>query len=120
MKMQFYTLPIVVVAAALVSACSPSNAVQEYASENTVSFRYSAYDSVPTLTAEARDKAAKHCAQYGKYANYQGGNAANAWTAEEIHTFACEDFKTNDGAVVAGQSDRPDFVYVPVQTYVYN
>ncbi len=119
MKTQRHILPISMIAAALVSACAPSNAVQDYASSNTVSFRYTAYDSVLTLTAEARDKAAQHCAQHGKHANYKGGNAVSPLSAEEIHTFACEDVKTDDSTVIAAQSERPDYVYVPVQTYVY-
>ena len=86
--------------------------MQDYASENSISLRYSAYDSVPTLTSEARDAAIKHCAKYGKYANYQGGNAVNAMSTEEIHRFACEDRKTDDSAVIAGQSDRPSYIFI--------
>ncbi|WP_170607957.1 hypothetical protein [Ruegeria arenilitoris] len=99
------------------AACSPTPAKQDYASENTISFRYSAYDSVPTLTAEAQDKAAKHCAKYGKHANYKGGNAVSPISTEEIHTFACESVKTDDSLIIAKQSERPDVLIY--QTPVY-
>ncbi len=100
-----------------ISACAPSNAIQDYGSENTVSFRYSAWDSVPTLTAEARDKAAAHCAKYGKHANYKGGNAVNLYTSEEIHTFSCDAVKIDDGNVIAGQSQRPDSTVIMMQSF---
>ncbi|MBR9765844.1 MAG: hypothetical protein GYB53_20575 [Rhodobacteraceae bacterium] len=96
----------------LAGCMSPTSPVQEYASENSISLRYSAYDSVPTLTGEARDMAIEHCARYGKFANYQGGNAANALTAEEIHRFSCESRKTDDSAVIAGQSQRPGYILI--------
>lgn len=96
----------------LLSGCVPTAPVQEYASENSISLRYSAYDSVPTLTSQARDVAIKHCAGYGKYANYQGGNAVNGLTAEELHRFACEARKTDDSAVIAGQSHRPGYIFI--------
>ncbi|WP_428516584.1 hypothetical protein [Roseovarius sp.] len=96
----------------LAGCMSPTSPVQEYASETSISLRYSAYDSVPTLTSEARDMAVRHCAQYGKHANYQGGNAANALTTEEIHRFACESKKTDDSAVIAGQSQRPGYIFI--------
>lgn len=86
--------------------------VQDYASENSISVRYSAYDSVPTLTSEARDMAIRHCAKYGKFANYQGGNSVNALSTEEIHRFACESKKTNDNIVIAGQSKRPSYIFI--------
>ncbi len=57
--------------------------------------------------------AVQHCAKFGKYANYRGGNAVNAFTAEEIHQFACESTKTDDSAVIAAQSRRPTYVEVP-------
>ena len=96
----------------LVAACTPTAPVPDYASANSITLRYSAYDSVPTLTSEARDAAIKHCAKYGKYANYQGGNAVNAMSTEELHRFACEDRKTDDSAVIAGQSRRPATSYI--------
>lgn len=96
----------------LAGCVAPTAPVEDYASENSISLRYSAYDSVPTLTSEARDMAIKHCAQYGKQANYQGGNAASALTAEEIHRFACEKHKTDDSLVIAGQSKRPSYIFI--------
>lgn len=102
-----------IVAATLVSACAPTPAQQDYVSKNVISFKYSAYDAVPTLTAEAIDKATEHCAQYGKYANYKGGRAVNLYSTEEIHQFACEAKKTDDSAIIAQQSQRPDYIYVP-------
>lgn len=98
-----------------IAACSPTAPVPEFASESGISLRYSAYDSVPTLTAQARDVAVKHCAQYGKFANYRGGNAVSPISAEEIHQFACESTKADDSAIIAAQSKRPE--YVPVPTY---
>ena len=104
---------VTIIGVVLIPACTPSPPVEDYASENTISFRYNAYDSVPTLTAETRDKAIKHCAQFGKFANYKGGSAVNAmWSTGEIHTFACDEVKTDDGVVLAGQNKRPDLNYV--------
>ena len=97
--------------------CRPTPPILDHASENVVSFRYHAYDSVPTLTAEALDKAVRHCARFGKFANYKGGSGVSEWTTEEVHTFACEDTKTDDGAVIAGQSRRPD-VLIGGSTFV--
>ena len=96
----------------LLAGCIATPPAQTFASENGISLKYSAYDSVPTLTAEAREMAVKHCAKFGKFANYRGGNAANMLTAEEIHQFACEKQKTDDGTVIAGQSDRPSYIFI--------
>ena len=63
------------------AGCTATPPAQTFASENGISLKYSAFDSVPTLTAEAREMAVKHCAQFGKFANYRGGNAANMLTA---------------------------------------
>lgn len=103
-------------AALALCACVPTAPVADFASKNGIAIRYSAYDTVPTLTAEAREMAIQHCAKYGKHANYRGGNAVNAFTAEEIHQFACESTKTDDSAVIAAQSQRPSYIEVP--TYV--
>lgn len=99
----------------VLAACMPTAPVQQFASPNGITLKYEAYDSVPTLTAEAREIAVQHCAKYGKYANYRGGNAVNPLSAEEIHQFACEAVKTDDSAVIAAQSSRPN--YVPVTVY---
>ncbi len=96
----------------LAGCVAPTAPVQDYASENSITLRYSAYDSVPTLTSEARDMAINHCSKFGKYANYQGGNAVNALSSEELHRFACEKQKTDDGAVIAGQSKRPSYIFI--------
>lgn len=103
---------IAIVLALVLTACSTTPSVTVFASENGISLRYSAYDSVPTLTAEAREKAIQHCAKYGKFANYRGGNAANLLTAEEIHQFACEKVKTDDSVMIAAQSKRPGYVII--------
>ncbi|MBY6158500.1 hypothetical protein [Pseudooceanicola nitratireducens] len=98
-------------AIALVSACSTATSpVQKYASPHSITLNYSAYDMVPTLTSEARDMAIDHCAKYGKFANYQGGNAVNPLSSEETHRFACESRKTDDGKVIAGQSNRTNLI----------
>ena len=94
-------------------ACTAGPPTQEFASENGISIKYKAYDSVPTLTAQAREMAVQHCAQYGKYANYRGGNAVSPVSAEEVHQFACERKKTDDSVVLAAQSQRPTYVPVP-------
>ncbi|MBD0864817.1 MAG: hypothetical protein GDA36_03990 [Rhodobacteraceae bacterium] len=118
LKMKLPGVICAAIAIAVTAACTPSPPVQDYASENIISFRYSAYDYVPTLTAEAWDKAIGHCAQFGKFANYKGGNDVNAWTAEEVHTFTCDDQKLDDGLVIAGQSKRPDINYNYTSTTV--
>ncbi len=101
--------------ALVLAACTTGTLTQEFASENGISLKYSAWDTVPTLTAEASDIATRHCATYGKFANYRGGNAVNALvSAEEVHKFACEKTKADDNAVIAAQSTRPDYVVVPV------
>ena len=92
--------------------CVSTPPSQTYSSETGITLKYSAYDSVPTLTAEARDMAVKHCAKFGKFANYRGGSSANAITADEIHQFACEKQKTDDGTVIAGQSERPSYIFI--------
>lgn len=114
MKHRHVAIIATVIAAA---GCQPTPPIQDHASENVISFRYNAYDSVPTLTAKALDKAMRHCARFGKFANYKGGSAVSEWTSEEIHTFACEDTKTDDGSVIAGQSRRPD-VMIGGSTFV--
>jgi hypothetical protein len=86
--------------------------ITQFASENGIALRYSAYDSVPTLTAEAREIAIQHCAKYGKFANYRGGNSANLLTAEEVHQFVCENKKTDDSAMIAAQSKRPGHIFI--------
>ncbi|MCY4300943.1 MAG: hypothetical protein OXC68_04285 [Aestuariivita sp.] len=93
--------------------------VEDYVSENTISFRYTAWDSVPTLTAEAIDKAIRHCARFEKFANYKGGGAVNMWSPEEIHTFTCDEQKIDDGAVIAGQSRRPNSHYTSTTVVTY-
>ena len=104
--------PASVTVLVLTGCMAPTPPVKHYASENAVSLRYSAYDSVPTLTAEAREMAIKHCEAYGKFANYQGGNALNAWTAEEIHRFSCDSSRNDDSRIIAGQSQRPSYIII--------
>ena len=97
--------------------CSPTPPETEFASDTGIAITYEAYDTVPTLTAEARDVAVKHCAKFGKFANYKGGNAVNLYSAEEVHQFACESTKTDDSTIIAAQSQRPDYVAVPTYNY---
>ena len=94
------------------TACNATSPMTNFASENGISLRYSAYDSVPTLTAEAREKAIQHCATYGKFANYRGGNSVNQLSAEEIHQFACEKKKTDDSVILAAQTKRPGYILI--------
>ena len=77
------------------TACfTPSKPTIHFASENTIALKYSAYDALPTVTAEAIDMAIEHCEKYGKGMKLISSNAANLYTAQEIHTFMCtNDFK---------------------------
>ena len=75
-----------------VSGCMPTKPIVHYASENTFAVKYSAYDTLPTVTAEAIDMAVNHCAKYGKGMKLVSSNAVNGLTTLEIHTFMC----TND------------------------
>ena len=75
------------------TACfSPSKPIIHFASENSIALKYSAYDALPTVTAEALDMAVKHCEKHGKGMKLVSSNAANLYTTTEIHTFMC----TND------------------------
>ena len=55
------------------------------------SIKYSAFDVVPTVTAEAIDMAIKHCASYGKGMKLVSSNAVSPYLTEEIHTFICDE-----------------------------
>jgi hypothetical protein len=70
--------------------CSPTTPKVTFASENTISLQYSAFDIGPTVSAEAIDMAIKHCAKYNKGMRLISSNAANLYSTEEIHTFMCE------------------------------
>ena len=77
----------------VLSACiTPSKPTIHYASANAIAIKYSAYDILPTVTAEAIDMAVEHCKKHGKGMKLVSSNAANKLTTEEIHTFMC----TND------------------------
>ena len=84
----------IAISAFALTACSsaPTTPVVDYASENSISLRYSAYGYTPTVSAEAIDMAAKHCSKHGKGFKLVSSNAAGGMTTEEIHTFMC----TND------------------------
>ena len=77
------------------TACfTPSKPTIHFASENSIALKYSAYDALPTVTAEAIDMAIEHCEKHGKGMKLVSSNAANLYTAQEIHTFMCtNDFK---------------------------
>lgn len=98
------------------AACEVSAPVIEHASENSIAIRYTAWDTVPTLTAEAIDIAIEHCKSYGLYANYRGVNVPNALSAEEVHIFVCEATKTDDNAVIAAQNQRYSDIYSAAMT----
>jgi hypothetical protein len=75
------------------SACmSPTKPEVHFASENSIAIKYSAYDIVPTVTAEALDMAIKHCEKHGKGMKLVSSGALNSLTTQELHTFMC----TND------------------------
>jgi hypothetical protein len=82
-------LLIIFIALGLVG-CSPTTPKVTFASENTISLQYSAFDYGPTVTAEAIDMAIKHCAKYNKGMRLISSNAASVYSTEEIHTFMCE------------------------------
>jgi hypothetical protein len=103
-----------ILAVLVVASCTTTAPTEEYASADGITLKYSAWDSVPTLTAAARTQAVQHCAKYGKFANYIGGNAVSPLTAEETHQFSCDVEKTDDSRVLAAQSQRPNYVPVPV------
>lgn len=102
------------------SGCMATAPIQHFASPNGIALRYEAYDEIPTLTPEARELAIQHCAKYGKYANYKGGNAVSPLSAEEIHTFECDNVKRDDSAIIAAQSVRPTYVPIPVYRRLNN
>ena len=77
-----FTLPIFLV------ACNPTKPNVYYASENTISLQYNAYDVKTTVSAEAIDMAADHCKKYGKGFKLVE-SSASAFTTQETHTFLC-------------------------------
>ena len=82
---------VLVALVALLSACAPTKPVVQYASENAITLKYSAYDIVPTVTPEAIEMAIEHCAKYGKSIKLMSSNAAHELSTQEIHTFMCTD-----------------------------
>lgn len=110
------SIATIVLSSFALSACSTGEHTIDYASSNTIAIKYAAWDSVPTLTAQAIDMAKQHCGKLNLHANYMGGRAVNAMISpEEVHSFACERTKRDDGVVLAGQSQRPDITYVQPQ-----
>ena len=99
-------IPLIIPALAL-TACSPTTHELGYASENAIEIKYKAYAMTPTLTAEATDIAVKHCAQYGKFANYRGATVPNVLGTGEVHTFACETVKRDDASII--QADKSNY-----------
>ena len=93
------------------AACEMSAPEISHASVNSIAIRYTAWGTVPTLTAEAIDIAVGHCRSHGLYANYRGVNVPNALSAEEVHVFVCEARKTDDNAVIAAQNQRYSDIY---------
>jgi hypothetical protein len=81
---------IILVGVVVSSGCSPTKPQVAYQSENAFSLTYEAYGMRPTITAEARDIAARHCAKYGKNAFYKGGRPLSMVSTSEIHDFTCE------------------------------
>ena len=76
----------------LAACMSPSKPKVHFPSENSIAITYSAYDIVPTVTAEALDMAIKHCEKHGKGMKLVSSRALNSLTTQELHTFMC----TND------------------------
>lgn len=104
MRLKFVTF---VLSGALgLAACEVTEPVVEKATPNIISISYDAYGSTPTLSAEAINIAVEHCkAQGGLFANYKGVSVPNPlFSAKEIHTFACERFKTDDSTLIAAQA----------------
>ena len=71
--------------------CSSSKSIVHYASENTISINYSAYDYAQTVTAEAIDIAIRHSASYGIGMKLVSSNAVSPYSTEEINTFLCDE-----------------------------
>jgi len=81
------------IAFALGGCMAPSKPQIHFASENSISLKYSAYGFKPTVSAEALDMAISHCASHGKGMKLVTSNAMDGGlTAREMHTFMC----TND------------------------
>ena len=76
----------------LTACMTPTKPTIHFASANAIAIKYSAYDMLPTVTAEAIDMAVEHCKKHGKGMKLISSNAANSFTTQEIHTFMC----TND------------------------
>ena len=102
------------------AACQPTPPEVDYVSANVISISYEAYGTTPTLTPQAIDMAVEHCrAQGDKFANYRGVTVPNMFTAEEVHTFVCENTKTNDNAVIAAQNEQYMNAAIAASTPLY-
>jgi hypothetical protein len=102
MNKKYYLLFISII----VTACQPTNPVIEKSTSNIISISYNAYGSTPTLTPEALDIAIEHCKKQKLFANYRGVTVPNPLGTKEVHTFACEQTKTDDTAVIIAQNEQ--------------
>jgi len=50
----------------LTACMTPTKPTIHFASANAIAIKYSAYDVLPTVTAEAIDMAVEHCKKHGK------------------------------------------------------
>jgi hypothetical protein len=89
------------------AACAMTEPVTETATSNLISISYNSYDSTPTPSPQAIDKAIQHCkSQGGLYANYRGATLPNPlFSSKEVHTFVCEKTKTDDSVVISAQNE---------------
>lgn len=90
----------------LLAGCQPTNPVIEKSTNNIIAISYNAYGSTPTLTPEAIDIAIEHCKKQSLFANYRGVTVPNPLGTKEVHTFACEQTKTDDSTVIIAQNEQ--------------
>jgi hypothetical protein len=70
-------------------------------SKNGIVISYDAYGMVPTLTADAKQMAIKHCASYYKDAQYIGWEIPSPLLTKENHGFECVEREIDSNVLVA-------------------
>ena len=97
MKLFYLLIPLI-----LLTGCSAKNYDTVSSSEKGIVVSYNAYGAAPTLTPEAREMAARHCAKFYKEAEYVGWDIPNIMLTEEHHGFECVQGEINMPALMAG------------------
>jgi hypothetical protein len=73
----------------LLTGCtSTGKHVVKYSSEHAITIGYHGFGILPIVTPEARDTAARHCAEYDRKAVYQ--DVTYGISTYELHNFTCE------------------------------